>query len=190
MQECTNSNYNLFDCLWPLTMLLGSPPARVLLASNGEIRLLTINGTDIDPAYHVQATSVKGLDYNHLNNSFCYVSHFSSTRVLACRRWQLSSPSLRVRSARVMHSGLFVGLSVCLSGRATQKLSLRFTWFFYTRSVIPVPRASSNMIWIWTRTDVFKDPSPLGDRTKYAMKVRHSVKDPLWWKHYRITWAS
>ena len=60
-------------------MLLGSSPARVLLASNGEIRLLTINGTDLDPVYHIPATSVKGLDYNHRNNSFCYVSHFSTT---------------------------------------------------------------------------------------------------------------
>ena len=40
-----------------------------------------------------------------------------------------SLPSLPWRNARVIHLGMFVCLSVCLSGRVTQKLLLRSTWF-------------------------------------------------------------
>ena len=31
--------------------------------------------------------------------------------------------------------------------------------------------------------NLFKDSSPLGDRTKYAIKRHHDVKLALWWKH-------
>ena len=37
-----------------------------------------------------------------------------------------------------------VGLSVCLSGRVTQKLLLRLTLFFYAISIMPVAQFSSN----------------------------------------------
>ena len=40
---------------------------------------------------------------------------------------------------------------VCLSGRVTQKLSLRLTWFFYTRHLMPMARSSCKMIQIWTQ---------------------------------------
>ena len=47
-----------------------------------------------------------------------------------------------------MHLGLsvclFVCVSVCLSEHVTQKQSLRFTCFVYTRSIMPVARSSSN----------------------------------------------
>ena len=56
------------------------------------------------------------------------------------------------RSQRgVRWSGISVCLSICLSGGITQKVSLRFTWFFYTRSSISVARSSSKKICIETR---------------------------------------
>ena len=77
-------------------------------------------------------------------------------------------------------------LSVCLSKRITQKRLLRLTWLFYTRSVIHGARSSSKVIRIgsWPGLwNLLKDSSPLGDRTKYAIKVRHDVKRALWRKH-------
>ena len=61
--------------------------------------------------------------------------------------------------------------SVCLYLRVTQKLSLRLSWFFYTRSIIPVVRSSSKIIRIWMRI-----------WTKCASKERHDVKRALQWQ--------
>ena len=52
---------------------------------------------------------------------------------------------------------LYVCMSVCLSvcvsvrARNSKKLLLWLTCCFYTRSIIPVARSSSKMIWIWTQ---------------------------------------
>ena len=56
-------------------------------------------------------------------------------------------PSLPESSVRVMN----LCLHVCVSARITQKLLLQPTWFFYTRSIIPVAR-SSKIIRIGIRT--------------------------------------
>ena len=45
---------------------------------------------------------------------------------------------------------------------------------------MPVARSSSSMmirieIQIWSQSFILKDSSPLGDRTNYAVKVRHNV---------------
>ena len=71
-----------------------------------------------------------------------------------------------------MHLGLSVCLCVCLSGRVTQKLSLRLTLCFYKRSVIPVARPSC-------KRNLLKDSSPLQDRTEHAIKVCHDVKHAM-----------
>ena len=65
------------------------------------------------------------------------------------------------------------GSVVCLSGCLTQKLSLRLTWSFYTRNIMPMAQCSSKMIRIGSmgsgsglkkRIDLIKDFSPLRDR--------------------------
>ena len=71
---------------------------------------------------------------------------------------------------------------VCLSGWVTKKLLLRLTWFFHTRSIMP-------MVW---PSSMKHDPD-LDSRiylrirhhweTKYDIIVRYDVKRALWWKH-------
>ena len=74
---------------------------------------------------------------------------------------------------------IWVCLSVCLSGRVTPKILLRLNQFFFTQEVLypwlgPALRWSGSGIWIWTEKNLFqRDSSPLGDRIKYAIKVRH-----------------
>ena len=75
-------------------------------------------------------------------------------------------------------SGVHLGLSVCLSGRLTQKLLLRLTSFF-THQIIypwlgPPLRLSGSGL-----KNLLNDSFPLGDTTKYAIKLCHNVKRPL-----------
>ena len=74
------------------------------------------------------------------------------------------------RSARVMH------LSVCMSVRVRNSKTIApIDLIFYTRSITAMAQSSSKKTWIririWTQECIFKDSSPLVDRTKYAIKV-------------------
>ncbi|KAK2193397.1 hypothetical protein NP493_13g04022 [Ridgeia piscesae] len=62
----------------------GRFPLRLLLASNGEIRVLTVAGNVTSQNFTIKATSVKGLDYNYRNNSMCYVIEDDIHTVFKC----------------------------------------------------------------------------------------------------------
>ena len=73
-----------------------------------------------------------------------------------------------------MRLGLFVCLYVCMYSKTIAPISL----IFYTRGIVPLAWSPSNhpgRIRIW-RQEFLKDSSPLRDRTKYDIKVRHAVK--------------
>ena len=92
-----------------------------------------------------------------------------------------------------MHLGLPVCLSVCLSVRTRNKKTIApIDLIFYTRSIgllypwlgLPLRRSGSR------RNNSFKDSSPLGDGTKYVIKVRHDVKHYDENKRYDVTRAA
>ena len=64
--------------------------------------------------------------------------------------------------------GLYVCMYVSMDGQLKNYCSDLLV-FFHPRSVIPVARCSSKMIRIRSGLkNLFKDSSPLGDRTKYS----------------------
>ena len=92
---------------------------------------------------------------------------------------------------------MLTGLSVCLS--VCQYVCLRNSKTiapidFYTRSIIPVARSSSKITGLGSASghkNLLKDSSPLRDRTKYAIRVRHNVIRAVpKKKRYGVTCAS
>ena len=72
-----------------------------------------------------------------------------------------------------MHLGLFVCVSVRLHNSQT---ILPFDLIFYTRIIMPVTRLGLLRLSESGLNHLFMDSSQLGDRPKYAIKVRHDVK--------------
>ena len=100
-------------------------------------------------------------------------------------------PSFPGRTARVWHMGLSVCLSVCMSVCMSvwthNSNLLHSDWLdVFTREVLcPLLGrlrwfGSVSASWL---VMLFKDSSRLGDRTKYATKVRHDVNRVVWGKH-------
>ena len=96
--------------------------------------------------------------------------------------WRWSScllPSLLERSsARVMHFGLFIYLSV--RARTSKTIAPIYLIFLhFVRSIIPVLQSSSKIIGIRIWIQEFTKGFLTCDRPKYAIKVRHDVKRTL-----------
>ena len=128
----------------------------------------------------------------HQSQEDCHLSAASDETLLG-KWWARLCPlsdllsSLPEWSERVIHLGLSVCLSVCLSGRETKTFLLRLTWFLYTRGIYQW--LGRLLRWSWSGSgsglkNLFKDSSSLGDRsrTKYTLKGHHDTKRALWWK--------
>ena len=78
---------------------------------------------------------------------------------------------------------MHLGMRICISVRSGRVIS---NFFHFFRKELLCPWLGPPLRWSGSGcglNNLFKDSSPLRERTKFDIKIRHNVKLTLWWKH-------